>query len=309
MRWCYPLLRPIRIIIAVTSLYCFVTVSIGKKVSQDNQPVSTANSTTSSLATEDFFQDSAHFGINITALINTILVLYHPWSVYWWLSTPFRRMLFALTLSSLAQVYGIRQFVLIFNDHTSCNDPFFDNTRLRCQIQYGVSGCELFWSVLVVMEAIISILITRDKKWLEQTAEEELRTAVMYRPDITLEVRDNSNTSGGVIELTSIPGQLEASGWVVEEVEEQLPEYTRRRNRDQPMIIDAMNPPERLAGAVARRLQSEGVSGSSNDHTAIEPSTSLPLPPPTISHITNIPQRESTDISIDDLLPPPSYKP
>ncbi|KAF9358442.1 hypothetical protein BGX26_001726 [Mortierella sp. AD094] len=303
MRCCYPILLPIRIILAITTLYCFVAVAIGKKISQDYKS-SPSFDLTPALATEGYFNDPAHFGINITVLISAIFTLYRPNSTYWWLSSPFRRMLFALTLATLALNYGIGLFIGILGQHNGCSDSFFANTRSRCVVQYGVSGCETLWAVLIIMEAVITIQQWKDRKWLEQTAEQELRTAVMYRPDLSLETgggvgheanqgphnNNSSNINGGELELTSIAGQQVTNERGVGDEEESLPEYTRRRPRDQPRIIDATHPPERLVGAVARRLQSDEETGGS-------------------SSVSQTPQGQATVEIPSEELPPPSYKP
>ncbi|KAF9394114.1 hypothetical protein BGX21_010481, partial [Mortierella sp. AD011] len=256
-RCCYPFLLPIRIILAITTLYCFVAVAIGKKISQDYR-TSRSFDLEPGLATEAYFNDPAHLGINITVLISIVFMLYSPGSAYWWLSPPVRRIIFALALASLAQTYGIMLLIRILKVQGRCNNPFFVNTQSRCVVQYSVSGCEILWGVLIIIEAIVTIQQQKDIKWQEQTAERELRTAVIYRPDLSLEAgqgpRDtNNNNNQGEFELTSIVSQPNERG-VGDEEEESLPEYTRRRPRDQPRIVDATHPPERFAGAVARRL-------------------------------------------------------
>ena len=174
-----------------------------------------------------------------------------------------------------------------------------------------------------------------DRKWNEERADEEVQDAVMYRPDLTtlpsttppgtagddlteeeyhaLEaLEDQSATGAGtgtrarnevgseVIELAHREGG--GSGLGIgsgfggrEEEEEPLPEYVYRRPRNQPMIVDTTHPPRRLAGAVARRIQSESATYALTIGPSSEP----------------VPQETQTTIAVPTCSapPPPGYTP
>ncbi|KAF9438741.1 hypothetical protein BGZ76_005260 [Entomortierella beljakovae] len=347
-RACYWALKPIRAVICIATLYSFVSVSIGKKLGQDTMSSSLYDdpSDINAYATQDFFDDSAHFGINITALINTLIIIFYPHASFWWLRSAFRRMTFALVLASLAQCYGIKLLVEILDKGGCSSDPFFSKTRARCWIQYGVTGCEILWSILLILESFISSRQQRDVKWQEQTAEVELQNAVVYRPDLSLEAgggvlssnnNNNNNSSNnndddddddvelGIRRNHDNEQSIAQSGYVEED---QLPQYTRRRPRDQPRIIDAANPPQRLAGAVARQIHLEETSNSIpldvsdttipyNDlpsSSSLSPSSSSPSSSSTTASTTTATATTTTHIPFNQQdqvpqVPPPSYQP
>ncbi|KAK3848561.1 MAG: hypothetical protein J3R72DRAFT_429250 [Linnemannia gamsii] len=84
-------------------------------------------------------------------------------------------------------------------------------------------------------------------------------------------------------------------------VDEELPEYASRRLRNQPLIVDTTHPPRRLAGAVARRMQSESATHTMNAPSA-PPSESASQEQPTTLSIA-----AATPTAI--LPPPPCYTP
>ncbi|KAI8596721.1 hypothetical protein EDD21DRAFT_387406 [Dissophora ornata] len=194
-------IRTIRVIIFALTFASFVSVAISKNIKGSSV------SLLPDLATEAFFQDSAHLGINIVLFI-ICLCVYYP-------------VLIAIVFISLGLNYGIRILTAILVEHHGCRDPFFDNTQTRCWIQYGVSSCEILWSVLLMIEACVS----------------------------------------GTVESTVVSSHTsttEQDGGENEEEEEQLPKYTQTRPSDQPPIVDAAaHPPERLSNVVASVLNSE----------------------------------------------------
>ncbi|KAF8934480.1 hypothetical protein BGZ58_005677 [Dissophora ornata] len=222
--------RTIHFIVAALTLASFVSVSIGKKT------VGSSVSPLPDLATEAFFHDSVHLGINI-ALFITSFYYYYP-------------IIPAIAFLSLGLNYGIRDLTAILIEHHGCRDPFFDNTRTRCRIQYGVSICEILWSILVMFEACVLIQFVAGRKLEEMVLKDSIRRSAA-----------RSAAASGTVESTVVSSHTsttEQDGGENEEEEEQLPKYTQTRPSDQPPIVDAAaHPPERLSNVVASVLNSE----------------------------------------------------
>ncbi|KAI1303546.1 hypothetical protein EDD11_005322 [Mortierella claussenii] len=330
---CYTLLKPARVLIALLTLYSFVSISIGRKISLDkaaslatSSSPPHANATTTpppvqNLATEDFFKDSAHLGINITVLIGCLCVLYAPRPNYWWwFSNRFRRHLLTWTFAALALSYGISCLTSILKNYMGgCQDSFFDNTRSRCFIQYSVSTSEIVWAVLLVIEGKLAVKQLYDRKWFEQNAEEEVASAVLYRPDLTLLVTPPTptDTTLGRAGTTTVPGTTstgEGNGLSDEnaieliitsntttsrlagqqhdnheEEEEQPPEYSRRRPRDQLRIVDTAHLPAQLEGAVVRALQQSSSLPRDVSNPVLAGSATSLVPPYTPADIAPFP--------------------
>ncbi|KAF8934482.1 hypothetical protein BGZ58_005679 [Dissophora ornata] len=284
-------IRTLRIIIATLTLTSFVSVAISKNIKGSSV------SPLPDLATESFFQDSAHLGINIVLFVFALFMYYSS--------------IVPIVFFSLGLNYGIRILTAISVENHGCEDPFFDNTRTRCWIQYGVSGCEILWSIMLMIETCILLQHSGDQKPNNQAtaaaAVEEVQNSVIYQPDLSLgaveenrgQITNASDTAdSGAVELTEISIHTStAEQDDGENEEEQLPKYTRRRPRDQPRIVDATHPPERLANAVATVLNSEAAEA--------DPVATSASPPYTEQ------RAESTVINMtaEVLPPPPTYQP
>ncbi|KAF9908115.1 hypothetical protein EC991_010243 [Linnemannia zychae] len=310
-RFCYPLLVPIRLLISLITLSNIICILVGKQLSKDTPPPSapTDTSTTStnpklnydgSAATEKFFPDSEQVAINACVLAATLYMLYKPQTRFWWLTSNFRLTILSWGFAILGGYYALTQYIRIVTSNAGggCRSGFFQYTRMQCWMQFGVSGGEIAWAVLLIWESFIMVKQKNDRKWNEQRADEEVQAAVMYQPDLTvlpaagatetagnrdrfdhdgrsLEGLDIATGAGAgtgtgaghgsdTIEMrplgTRRDGSHGPSGVTTATVEDDLPEYTSRRPRNQPLIVDTTHPPRRLAGAVARRMQSESAT-------------------------------------------------
>ncbi|KAF8934481.1 hypothetical protein EDD21DRAFT_419392 [Dissophora ornata] len=202
---------------------------------------------------------------------------------------------------------GIGSLIAILVEHHGCGDPFFDNTRARCLVQYGVGACEILWSIVLVTATCVLVQRTvgrkstnqvvvesvlgsaRDQANLSPRAEEENRGQIMNANDTAV---------SGAVELTVVSNHTsttEQDGGENEE-EEQLPMYTQTQPSGQPPIVDAAHPPERSADAVVRVPNSEAAEA--------DPVATLASPPHTEQHA------ESTVVNMAaEVLPPlPSYR-
>ncbi|KAF9125298.1 hypothetical protein BGW39_007512 [Mortierella sp. 14UC] len=285
-------------------------------------------------ATEKFFPDSEQVAINACLLAATLYMLYKPQTRFWWLTSNFRLTILSWGFAILGGYYALTQYIRIVTSNAGggCGSRFFQFTRMQCWMQLGVSGGEVAWAVLLIWESFIMVKQKNDRKWNEQRADEEVQEAVMYQPDLTVlpvarttGVRDNfdydgrssdaldmaTGTGAGaghgseIIELGHLGARRDGSfgptGATTAAVEEELPEYASRRPRNQPLIVDTAHPPRRLAGAVARRLQSESAT-----HTLTTPSappSGIDFQEPPVASTT------ATASAAMTLPPPPSYTP
>ncbi|KAH7025478.1 hypothetical protein BKA57DRAFT_500012 [Linnemannia elongata] len=286
-------------------------------------------------ATEKFFPDSEQLGLNICLLAATLYMLYKPGTRFWWLTSNFRLTILSWGFAIAGMYYALTQYIRIVPVNGGCEAGFFRYTRMRCWMQLGISASQTGWAVLLVWESFVMVKQKNDRKWNEQRADEEVQGAVMYQPDLTaLPVgggggrRDSleyDNRSVDELELatrtgagtgagtgtgsdTADRGHLGGIGGVGAETEEALPEYASRRPRGQPLIVDTTHPPRRLAGAVARRMQSE-----STTHTVTTTTSSAPLPfvnaPEPGSQETGSIATTANTAATATLPPPPSYTP
>ncbi|KAK3809926.1 MAG: hypothetical protein JOS17DRAFT_796500 [Linnemannia elongata] len=313
-RFCYALLIPIRLLICLLTLSNIISIFIGKRLSEDTPPPSAPpdyspppNTPTSypedvnydnTAATEKFFPDSGQLGLNICLLAATLYMLYKPGTRFWWLSSNFRLTILSWGFAIAGMYYALTQYIRI-------------------------------------LPSFVMVKQKHDRKWNEQRADEEVQGAVMYQPDLTtlpaggegggrfsLEYDDRSvsememasrtgagiGVGTGTVSNAIDGGHLGGVGRVGAEVDEALPEYASRRPRGQPLIVDATHPPRRLAGAVARRMQSESAA-----HTV--PPTTSNTPPPSVN-ASDLGSQElgatastANTAATATLPPPPSYKP
>ncbi|KAF9918586.1 hypothetical protein BX616_007600 [Lobosporangium transversale] len=266
-RSCYLALTPIRALVALLTLSCLIAIAVSRKLDADRTwPPGQKEQETPLLATVEYFKDSPQLTINLIPLIGAVYLLYSRYNPNTsdanngWHSSWFFRNVVILSFTIVGLFYGIDQLIKVSVDHNGCNDPFFTNTQSRCWVQYGVSSSEIAWAVLLIVESRLAIRQMRDQEPRFQNADEEVRAAALYQPDLSL--TDN----------LSSPERIELTNQRTD-VNDQPPEYTSERSRNQPQIVDATNPPERLAEAVARRLQSEDTQNRFPD-----PET-LQLPP------------------------------
>jgi hypothetical protein len=344
-RFCYPLLVPIRLLISILTLSNIVCIFVGKRLSQDTPPPSAPPDYSpptsypddvnydNTAATEEFFPDSEQLGINICLLAATLYMLYRPRTRFWWLTSNFRLTILSWGFAIAGCYFALSQYIRIVPVHGGCGNGgvsgggggFFRYTRMRCWMQLGISASQVAWAVLLVWESFLMAKQKNDRKWNEQRADEEVRGAVMYQPDLnalpitggreggsgsgrgSLEYDDGrsadevelatrtgagtgTGAGSGVMDLDHPGGGTIGGGGsgTRGELEETLPEYESRRPRGQPLIVDTTHPPRRLAGAVARRMQSEsaGHTLTSNNTTTTSASESgtqsatVSLPPP-----------------------------
>lgn len=286
-------------------------------------------------ATEKFFPDSGQLGLNICLLAATLYMLYKPGTRFWWLSSNFRLTILSWGFAIAGMYYALTQYIRILPVNGGCEAGFFRYTRMRCWIQLGISASQTGWAILLILESFVMVKQKHDRKWNEQRADEEVQGAVMYQPDLTtlpaggegggrfsLEYDDRSvsememasrtgagiGVGTGTVSNAIDGGHLGGVGRVGAEVDEALPEYASRRPRGQPLIVDATHPPRRLAGAVARRMQSESAA-----HTV--PPTTSNTPPPSVN-ASDLGSQElgatastANTAATATLPPPPSYKP
>ncbi|KAF9101234.1 hypothetical protein BGX29_005870 [Mortierella sp. GBA35] len=339
-RFCYPLLVPIRILIALLTASNIISIFVGKRLSQDSLPPSTTLDPTTVPATlyasEDQFQDSEQAGINIALLAGTLYMLYRPRTRFWWLTSNLRLTILTWTFAILGIVYAVTQYVKIVSQRTGrsgCENVYFEYTRMRCRLQYGVCGSQVGWAVLLVLESFVMVQQKGDRKWNEQRADEEIQGAVMYRPDIFSPPQQPAGVATRGIDgdggrdderRSSLDGseELAAAGIGIRtgtaqgfeaielshrgsgggEREEDLPEYTIRKPRNQPLIVDTAHPPQRLAGAVTRRIQSESTTNTASTLPPL--STALASEPDAQGAAAQRAEQPSAPVP-----PPPSYTP
>ncbi|KAF9929261.1 hypothetical protein FBU30_001743 [Linnemannia zychae] len=325
-RFCYPLLVPIRLLIAFITFSTVISIFVGKRLSQDTPPPSApSDSTASDAATEDFYPDSAQAAVNSLLLIATLYMLYRPQTRYWWLTSNFRLTVISWGFAIIGCYYALSQYIRIMHVHGGCESNYFRYTRMRCWIQLGASAGQVGWAALLILESFIMVKQKNDRKWNEQRADEEIQGAVMYQPDLSApswspvqerENREYDSYSEDNLEMESRtgagigngPDPREQSYRVHSEttstvVEEHLPEYESRRPRNQPLIVDTTHPPPRLAGAIARRMISESVAHTSSGDAPISPIPQSHESPPLGS-----PVAESVTTA-NVLPPPPNYTP
>lgn len=277
-------------------------------------------------ATEKFFLDSEQLGVNICLLVPTLYMLYRPRTRFWWLTSNFRLTILSWGFAIAGCYFGLSQYIRIVPVHGGCGKGgeseggFFRYTRMRCRMQLGISASQVAWAILLLWESFVMVKQKNDIKWNEQRADEEVQGAVMYQPDLTalpiaggggsgfgrgsLEYDDGRSVDD--VELATMTGAGTGTGAGSDamdldhpgggggsgtrgEAEEALPEYESRRPRGQLLIVDTTHPPRRLAGAVARRMQSESaghtVTSTTTTTSSLEPGsqelgTTMPLPPP-----------------------------
>ncbi|KAG9070480.1 hypothetical protein KI688_008016 [Linnemannia hyalina] len=289
-------------------------------------------------ATEKFFPDSEQLGFNICLLAATLYMLYKPGTRFWWLTSNFRLTILSWGFAIAGVYYSLTQYIRIVPVNGGCEAEFFRYTRMRCWMQLGISASQTGWAVLLVWESFVMVKQKNDRKWNEQRADEEVQEAVMYQPDLTalpvggaaagigsdsLEYDDRSvdelelatrtgagtgvGTGTGAGSDTIDHGYLGGVGRRAE-AEEALPEYASRRPRGQPLIVDVTHPPRRLAGAVARRMQSESAT-----HTVTTTASGAPLPSVNASEPGSqepgATATSATTVDTATLPPPPIYTP
>ncbi|KAF9941293.1 hypothetical protein BGZ75_000653 [Mortierella antarctica] len=215
----YIALRPLRFTIGLLSLVNFMILATALRFSER----------------QNDFMDFQQIIINGCLFIACIYSFFGraTWS-------PTYRLTMIWIISVLSLIYSISLLVKIEN-HGGCSSTYFTGLLYRCRMQYVISGIELFWTVALLAEGMITYRQSRDQEWQEQIRMEEeaqaQANAVHYQPDLSLYGPDGGPglrrvVSGGDGFTHTGPSALEM---------EPLPVYMPRANKDQPQIIDMAN--------------------------------------------------------------------
>ncbi|KAG0206409.1 hypothetical protein BGX28_002125 [Mortierella sp. GBA30] len=155
--------------------------------------------------------------------------------------SPTYRLTMIWIISVLSLIYSISLLVKIQNKG-GCSSAFFTGVSQRCMTQYVISGIEMLWTVLLLIEGFITHRQSKDQDWLNRVLMEEAAraqaNAVHYQPDLSLYGPDGPgqpeygrDVNGG--------GSMHTGPSAVEM--EPLPLYMPRAHKDQPQIIDMAN--------------------------------------------------------------------
>ncbi|KAF9181466.1 hypothetical protein BGZ51_004414 [Haplosporangium sp. Z 767] len=200
-----------------------------------------------------------------------LYLVYQPYTANWWASSCYGRSTISCVFASLGTFYATSLLIKIVAQNNGCGDPFFINTRSRCHAQYAISAAEYFWSLLIIVELIIATTQMRDDKWHQERAEQQLQNTVVYNPDLSLERPIRHET----VQMTDLSNSAPTpNGHDTEE----LPVYAHEAPMNQRRIVDMTYLP---AAAGPRQ----------------EPET------------TAIASLDAQGSSLNNLPPPPTYKP
>ncbi|KAF9192102.1 hypothetical protein BGZ50_008832 [Haplosporangium sp. Z 11] len=165
-----------------------------------------------------------------------------------------------------------------------CSSNYFRSGVTRCTMQYIITGIELFWTLLMMIEGSITFRQSRDQDWhnrmrIEQE-ERAMANAVHYQPDLSLYGQQPQQQSNQIRDAES---DGFAHGGPPTAVEmEPLPAYVPRAPKDQPHIVDMTNlPAPTYYNPPANLLQGAGSSSHSSASTPSSdagPSTSTGTP-------------------------------
>ncbi|KAF9286966.1 hypothetical protein BGZ68_002396 [Mortierella alpina] len=245
----YIVLRPLRFIIGLLSLVNFMILATALRFSER----------------QNDFMDFQQIVINGCLFIACIYSFFGraTWS-------PTYRLTMIWIISVLSLIYSISLIVKVQN-HGGCSSAYFTGLLYRCRMQYVISGIELFWTVALLVEGLITYRQSRDQEWQDQLRMEEeaqaQANAVHYQPDLSLYGPDGRpgprrEVSGGDPFSHTGPSAVEM---------EPLPVYMPRANKDQPQIIDMAN----MGGQLPQQQQQQ-LNGEPTPTYYAPPST----PPP-----------------------------
>ncbi|KAF9959864.1 hypothetical protein BGZ72_008638 [Mortierella alpina] len=215
----YIALRPLRFSIGLLSLVNFMILATALRFSER----------------QNDFMDFQQVIINGCLFIACIYSFFGraTWS-------PTYRLTMIWIISVLSLIYSISLVVKIQN-HGGCSSTYFTGLLARCRTQYVISGIELFWTVALLIEGLITYRQSRDQEWQDQIRMEEeaqaQANAVHYQPDLSLYGPDGG--PGPRREVYGGDGFSHTGPSAVEM--EPLPAYMPRANKDQPQIIDMAN--------------------------------------------------------------------